>query len=123
MVGDISIRQVLAPACSLGHQSKGTLLSSIAQSHRLPGQSSTSDEKYHGVAASGRIAKDSYFFMKTCPLTPAQCFGHPLLPVVSMISYKDFPSVHQVCWHIRQDQSARYMGGIHSLTQPTVLGG
>lgn len=52
----------------------------------------------------------SYSFKTTWPVNPAQCLGHPFPPVVSMTLNSDFPSVHQVCWHERQNQNTRYMG-------------
>ena len=51
----------------------------------------------------------SYSLKTTWSVKPTQCFGHPFPPVVSITLNNDLPAVHQVCWHVRQNQSTRYM--------------
>jgi hypothetical protein len=51
----------------------------------------------------------SYSFKTTWPVNPAQCFGHPFLPIPSITANSDLPSVDQVCWQVRQNQTTRYM--------------
>ena len=60
----------------------------------------------------------SYSLKTTWSVNPTQCFGHPFPPVVSITLNNDLPSVHQVCWHVRQNQSTRYMG-ISFVIEPT----